>query len=351
MLTHALSSSRILKVNAIGQASLEELRKQSQQMDDIHTEIAVVGTKLDQSQSLQNRFDLWVNTHSLKKILLFPLTYLFVLIQAGNWFGGKKREALKEAAAEIAARNSEEHSKIKEVFEQEKFEALSRVWKPSGFALCSNPTLAAPELFDPALISSQPGESNWIVDYSLSGIDAEGWTYAYDFDTLNKKGLGEASAKWNTYVRRRKWRYHDKRGGGNAILQEVKDRNAARIGHKPVTQAEKIGYVPRSRQAGMTATGLTSAGMIGRGKKSADQDLDEDSAAGLARLKSNDQEIDDGIDKISGILDNLTGIASNMNSEVKLQAGKLDNIESGMNHTTEKQTIVNARQKKLLSSS
>jgi hypothetical protein len=34
-------------------------------MDDIHTEIAVVGTKLDQSQSLQNRFDLWVNTHSL----------------------------------------------------------------------------------------------------------------------------------------------------------------------------------------------------------------------------------------------------------------------------------------------
>jgi hypothetical protein len=91
--------------------------------------------------------------------------------------------------------------------------------------------------------------------------------------------------------------------------------------------------------------------MIGRGKKSADQDLDEDSAAGLARLKSNDQEIDDGIDKISGILDNLTGIASNMNSEVKLQAGKLDNIESGMNHTTEKQTIVNARQKKLLSSS
>ena len=258
---------------------------------------------------------------------------------------------MKEAQAEIAARNSEEVSKIKEVFEQEKFESLSRVWKPSGFALCSNPTLAAPDLFDPALISSQPGESNWIVDYSLSGIDAEGWTYAYDFDTLNKKGLGESSAKWNTYVRRRKWRYHDKRGGGNAILQEVKDRNASRIGTKPVSQAEKIGYVPRSRQAGMTATGLTSAGMIGRGKKSSDQDLDEDSAAGLARLKSNDQEIDDGIDKISGILDNLTGIASNMNSEVKLQAGKLDSIESGMNHTTEKQTIVNARQKKLLSSS
>jgi len=66
LLTHTLSFSRTLKVNAIGQASLEELRKQSQQMDDIHTEIAVVGTKLDQSQSLQNRFDLWVTTHSLK---------------------------------------------------------------------------------------------------------------------------------------------------------------------------------------------------------------------------------------------------------------------------------------------
>lgn len=66
LFTHTLSLSRTLKVNAIGQASLEELRKQSQQMDDIHTEIAVVGTKLDQSQSLQNRFDLWVTTHSLK---------------------------------------------------------------------------------------------------------------------------------------------------------------------------------------------------------------------------------------------------------------------------------------------
>ena len=68
-------------MNAIGQASLEELRKQSQQMDDIHTDIAVVGTKLDQSQSLQNRFDLWVCIHSLIvsliHSLIHSLTHLF----------------------------------------------------------------------------------------------------------------------------------------------------------------------------------------------------------------------------------------------------------------------------------
>ena len=66
-------------MNAIGQASLEELRKQSQQMDDIHTEIAVVGTKLDQSQSLQNRFDLWVSIHSFIHSFIYFFIYSFHL--------------------------------------------------------------------------------------------------------------------------------------------------------------------------------------------------------------------------------------------------------------------------------
>ena len=74
----------------IGTATLEELRKQGQQMDDIGREIDEVSAKLDQSQSLQNKFDMW----------------------AGNWLGGKKRAAIKEAQAEIAQRQAEENLQV-----------------------------------------------------------------------------------------------------------------------------------------------------------------------------------------------------------------------------------------------
>lgn len=180
----------------IGSQTLEELRKQGSQMDDINADLEKVSTKLDQSSSLQNTFDKW----------------------AGNWFGGKKRDAMKEAAAEIAQRTQEELSKAKEVFEHEKFDSLSRTWKACGFVLCSAPTIEAPQVFDPA---AQTPESNWMIDYSLSGIDAEGWTYAYDFASLNRTGAGRPAAAWDTYVRRRKWRYHEKRSGaGSAALAE-----------------------------------------------------------------------------------------------------------------------------------
>jgi hypothetical protein len=80
---------------------------------------------------------------------------------------------------------------------------------------------------------------------------------------------------------------------------------------------DKIGYVPRNKQAaGMTASGLSSAGMSGRGRNDPDQALDEDSAAGLARLKEKDAEIDAGIDAISRGIDNLTSISTAMKDEV-----------------------------------
>ena len=59
---------------------------------------------------------------------------------AGNWLGGKKREALREAASEIAAKNQTDLGKVKEVFEHEKYESLKRVWKPAGLVLCTDPS-------------------------------------------------------------------------------------------------------------------------------------------------------------------------------------------------------------------
>ena len=101
----------------------------------MNSEIDTVNAKLDQSAALQRKFDVW----------------------AGNWLGGKKRAALKEAATEIAEASKTDHSKVREVFQNEKFDSLSRTWKSAGMVLCNNPTISV-ELFDP---NSQAPDARW----------------------------------------------------------------------------------------------------------------------------------------------------------------------------------------------
>lgn len=122
--------------------------------DDINAELVSVSSKLDQSSALQSRFDRW----------------------AGNWLGGKKAAAMKEAAAEIALRNKEDHSKVKEVFQHEKYDTITRVWKAAGLVLCTDTSVSVDDLFDPAVMEKLEN-SSWVVDFSLAGIDADGWTY------------------------------------------------------------------------------------------------------------------------------------------------------------------------------
>jgi hypothetical protein len=163
----------------------------------VNSELLTVSAKLDQSQALQNRFDRW----------------------AGNWLGGKKNKAFKEASQEISERNNTEYSKVKEVFQHDKYDSISRTWKKAGLALCTDPNVQCDDLFDPTE-QERLTNSKWQVDFSLTGIDAEGWTYAYDFATLNKVGAGDPAPKWNSYVRRRKWRYVDKASGNGTDLNE-----------------------------------------------------------------------------------------------------------------------------------
>lgn len=315
------------EAEGLGTQTLEELRRQGQQMDDINSELESVSAKLDQSQALQSRFDRW----------------------AGNWLGGKKRNAMKEAAAEIAERNQHEFSKVKEVFQHEKFDTLTRTWKRSGLVLCTDPNVTCDDLFDPA-IQENSETTRWIVDFALNSIDSEGWTYSYDFATLNKSGAGDNEPKWNSYVRRRKWRYVDNRSSAGGAIDEINQRNDQRKQKTAQSkQSEKLGYVPRNKQAAtLTATGLSSGGMTNRGKTADDQRLDADSAAGLAKIKETDAEIDAGIDAISRTIDNLNNIAGSMKDETVTQNAKLEEMERKMQTTTEKQTVVNARQRYLL---
>lgn len=82
-------------------------------------------------------------------------------------------------------------------------------------------------------------------------------------------------------------------------------------------QGEKIGYVPRQQQAGLKASGLSSAGMMGRRGGQEDQTLDDESARGLAEVQAADEEVDAGIANIGNTLDRLGGVASNMKEEVR----------------------------------
>lgn len=68
----------------------------------------------------------------------------------------------------------------------------------------------------------------------------------------------------------------------------------------------------------------------------------------MARLREKDAEIDAGIDSISRTIDNLSSIGAAMKDEVNSQNQKLEKIEGNMQKTTEKQTVVNARQRYLL---
>ena len=197
----------------------------------------------------------------------------------------------------------------------------------------------APDLFDPKLQATMP-DTRWSVDYSLADIDAEGWTYGYDFATLNK-GKGDRQAKWNSYVRRRKWRFTELSGKNSEAVNEIKARNDARTANKAgSSQAEKIGFVPRSQLNKLSESGFS--------KSNKDEQLDDDSKAGLGRLKQNDQEIDEGLDEISNSLDTLTSLSQAMNEEARSHTSKLDKLSNSMDKVADKQSLVNSRLKRQL---
>lgn len=156
-----------------------------------------------------------------------------------------------------------------------------------------------------------------------------------------------------------------------------KERTAQRTGGGAAATNEKVGYVPRSNLANMKASGLSGTGGSRKGK----EELDEESKAGLQRVQANDREIDQGINSISNTLDNLTGIAGQMKEEVyslltslvvffsfiarndrnmllfscryfvkqtQSQNKKLEQIENNIQKASEKQAVVNVRQKRYL---
>lgn len=167
------------------------------------------------------------NNKMLKAVVLQKTFDLWT----GNWLGSKKRAAHKEAAKEIAANNRLNVLKSKEVYEVNRYDALTGTWKSGGLFLVSDPTIPATDFFDPTL------DNGWVIDYSIANIDAEGWTYASDIVRLNKKNIGVSSPGWNSFARRRKWKMSEKKKDETAsdkyvhfrIIDTILDMNVNHI--------------------------------------------------------------------------------------------------------------------------
>jgi hypothetical protein len=114
-------------------------------------------------------------------------------------------------------------------------------------------------------------------------------------------------------------------------------------------QGEKFGmYVPRNKGSALQESGYSNAGVRKKGGKAEEEELDEESKQGLARIKASDGEIDAGIDAIARTMDNITNMAAAMREETLNQNDKLEKMDRLMDTSMQKQTIVNARQRQLL---
>lgn len=320
----------------VGAATLQQLREQGLQMEDLSNEFGEVDSKLDKTKVLQAKFDFW----------------------AGNWLGGKKAAAEREAASYIASQSDSKMLNVADVFEQQKFDSLSRKWRPHNFVLYSNPTTEVSVAFDPERAAVTKG-SQWVIDHTLPNLDALGWTYSSDFKTLNANGSGVNAPLWNSYVRRRKWRHESKSSNATEIIKRyavytvvyhhrtevvssVEARNQERLQNNQAKEQ-------RAKQAGgaigsaeLKDTGYTSTVIGSRGKQ---EPLDEESLNGLARLQQRDEVIDAGLEAVSSSLDTIFGMANAMKEESVAQTAKVETLRDNASRVAEKAVTITARQK------
>lgn len=91
-----------------------------------------------------------------------------------------------------------------------------------------------------------------------------------------------------------------------SITRSLKPQNGA------MGQVEKIGYIPRGQVPVLQDTGLST-------NKNKGEELDDESSAGLARMKEKDAEIDSSLGDVLRIVDNLGDLAIAMNEEVTMK--------------------------------
>lgn len=157
----------------------------------MNSDVDATNAKLHHTQALHKNFHVW----------------------SGGWM--KSSTDTKEHQEQIKHHQQHQLDTVREVFQQEKFSTLHREWRPEGMVLCNDTSVVCEDLFDP-VTALKTEHGHWVVDHSLPGIDAEGWTYGTSFSALDEHGgAGSAESHWNSHVRRRKWVYRDQ---GSEVL-------------------------------------------------------------------------------------------------------------------------------------
>jgi len=157
--------------------------------------------------------------------------------------------------------------------------------------LCSDPTTKVAQLFDPKIIQVSTETSQWYIDFSLDGIDIEGWTYARNMTYLNKHIVGTAKDRWNCNVRRRKWKFRANQDSKD-VISCVRDRNK----DKMIRRAAAGGVID------------------------------------CAARESNQES--------KAISDYFSAISEQLNEESQRSRSKLEQIEDNMRRASEKQAVV-----------
>jgi hypothetical protein len=134
----------------VGAATLEQLRSQGNQMDDLSGELVGLNVKIEKTKKLQSTFDAWAGRTPLYVWRLYNNHEFILLYWLGNWGGWKRNAADKEANNYIAMNKDNKLLMVKDVYEQQKYNSLSRKWNHFNYVLFANTSTEVSVPFDPS---------------------------------------------------------------------------------------------------------------------------------------------------------------------------------------------------------
>lgn len=301
---------KVQEIKEIGKTNLEVLDEQWEQIGHINTELDHVNEKLGVSSGLLNVFSLNI----------------------GNYFNGNKNSVVHEQEEIII----NEIRNLSEVYEDQTYDHILRAWKTQRFVYCSNTTKEVHKSFRVHFYTSPTEKSKWVIDYSGGAMDGEGWSYAFSYDVLNKgNGIREPNIHHN--VRRRKWKMNAQRRNSEKVAEvESKSNN-----NQLPASGKPYGYVGRKheqpRESGFVST-------FAKGN----EELDEKSKKGLERIEKKDKENDQKVEVIGHAIDDIHGIAKEMNQKVRMHNKEITLMAEKVETAVNKQIEVNNHLEKLL---
>ena len=286
----------------------------------------------------------------------------------GNFFGGKRKA--EEHAIITGDDGSLDRDGFREVLENEVWATFKREWvaasEPPVFSSVTGDPL--PEYLlthlPPRDLRSPTYETplgTWELDFNRQTIDAEGWSYAKDFEHFMDSSKVKSAPDWRCHARQRSWLFSKNENTAmNEEVREIRDRQEERrregFVNSSNNSSSKNGETVKIDMHGVFGEGgggikLSQTGTKGdwrsaiNGNTEEGRQLTQEERNGLREISHNDHEMDGQIDMIGNMIDGLGDKARNMNQEVTHQNEMLDNMERKVQDEQDKLSKVTQRVK------